>query len=83
MTFSDDFFLALDNDGDGHVDIKDFATRIVASGKIPNGVNAEEAIRMVINTSWLTACVVRWPILRNTHRVFGTLTIIMNFNKQE
>ena len=51
MTFSDDFFLALDNDGDGHVDIKDFATRIVASGKIPNGVNAEEAIKMVIHTS--------------------------------
>ena len=63
MTFSDDFFLALDNDGDGHVDIKDFATRIVASGKIPNGVNAEEAIKMVIHTSWLTACAVGWPII--------------------
>ena len=58
IIFSDDFFLALDNDGNGYVDIKDFATRIVASGKIPNGVNAEEAIKMVINTSWLTACAV-------------------------
>ena len=58
MTFSDDFFLALDNDGDGFVDINDFATRIVASGKIPNGVNAEEAIKMVSNTFWLTACAV-------------------------
>jgi len=41
-----DVFHELDSDGDGYVDIVDFATRLVASGKIPGGGSVQNALRM-------------------------------------
>jgi len=45
-SIASDFFLALDKDGDGNVAVEDFASRMGASGKLPVGVNIEDAIAM-------------------------------------
>merc|ERR1712066_131503 len=41
----DDFFHALDKDGHGYIACGDLATRIEASGKIPEGANTESNLR--------------------------------------
>ena len=47
----DEFFHALDKDGDGYVAVEDLATRMMASGKIPDGANPEGNMIKALNTS--------------------------------
>jgi len=45
-SIANDFFLALDKDGDGNVAVEDFASRMGASGMLPVGADIEGAIAM-------------------------------------